>query len=338
VPGQRQEDLVQARLAEGELRDPDAGPRQLRHPERRALRVGAGGRHGSRIGLQGDGADGSLEELRGLGSALGVQQTDVQCPCADRRLELTGRALGDDAAAVDDGDPVGELVGLLQVLRAEQDRGPPGDQGPGDLPDLPARPRVQAGGRLVEEHHLRGDDDARRDVQPPPHAARVVLGQPARGLADAERVEQLVGPRLRRRPRQPEQAPEQDQVLPAGEVLVDRGQLTGQAHGAAHRVGVGHDVVPEHPRTAGLGLDQGGQHADHRRLAGPVRPQDAVDGALGHGQVDAVDGTRGAERLDEAGRLDREWCLHRHRTPAPASHVLPWNQVRRWSDAMCSGK
>jgi hypothetical protein len=39
----------------------------------------------------------------------------------DRRLQLPGRSLGDHPAVVDDRDPLGELVGLFQVLRAEQD-------------------------------------------------------------------------------------------------------------------------------------------------------------------------------------------------------------------------
>ena len=38
-----------------------------------------------------------------------------------RPLQLVGRALGDDAAVVDDPDAVGELVGLLEVLRGEED-------------------------------------------------------------------------------------------------------------------------------------------------------------------------------------------------------------------------
>src|SRR3712207_7018215 len=46
-----------------------------------------------------------------------------------------------------------------------------------DVPHLVARARVEPRGGLVEEHHLRGDDDARGDVEPPPHAAGEVLDQ-----------------------------------------------------------------------------------------------------------------------------------------------------------------
>ena len=58
------------------------------------------------------------------GALLGVEQAHVQRAGADRRLQLAGRALGDHLAVVDHGDPVGELVGLVEVLRAEQDRRP----------------------------------------------------------------------------------------------------------------------------------------------------------------------------------------------------------------------
>ena len=50
----------------------------------------------------------------------GSADAHVQRALADRRLELAGRALGDHAAVVDDRDAVGELVGLVEVLRAQQ--------------------------------------------------------------------------------------------------------------------------------------------------------------------------------------------------------------------------
>ena len=119
-----------------------------------------------------------------------------------------------------------------------------------DVPDLVARARVQAGRRLVEEHQLGRDDDAGRDVQPPAHAAGVVLDEPAGGLLEPERLQQLGRARLGPGALEPEQPAEQDQVLAAGQVLVDGGELAGQADQAAHGVGLGDDVVPEHLRAA----------------------------------------------------------------------------------------
>jgi hypothetical protein len=239
----------------------------------------------------------------------------VQLTGADRGLELTRGALGDHPPPVDDRDAVGQLVGLLEVLGAEQDRRPLGRQRPGDLPHLVARPRVQAGGRLVEEHQPRGDDDARRDVQPAAHAPGPVLDQPSGRVRDAERVEQLVRPRPGGGPAVAQQPAEQHEVLPAGELLVDRRQLAGEADQAADRVRLGHHVVPEHAGRTRVRLDQGGQHPDRRRLPGAVGPEDAVDGTGRHGQVDAGDSGRPPVGLDQPRRLDREWCACRHRAP-----------------------
>ena len=113
---------------------------------------------------------------------------------ADQRLELAGRALGDDLAAVDDGDAVGELVGLVEVLGREQHGRAGGDEDPHDLPHLVAAAGVETGGRLVEEQQLGGDDDAGGDVEPAAHAARVGAHEPVGGVGQPERVEQLAGP------------------------------------------------------------------------------------------------------------------------------------------------
>src|SRR6266540_4526628 len=66
-------------------------------------------------------------------------------------LQLGEGAVGDDPALVEDRDPVGELFGLVQVLRGEQHR----RALPGELfdavPHFDASLRVEPGGRLVQE-------------------------------------------------------------------------------------------------------------------------------------------------------------------------------------------
>ena len=64
---------------------------------------------------------------------LGVRgaQGDLQPGPAGGRLELGGGALGDHPAVVDDHDPVGQLVGLVEVLGGEQQGHPVGDQARG---------------------------------------------------------------------------------------------------------------------------------------------------------------------------------------------------------------
>jgi len=245
-------------------------------------------------------AEGLRQDLLGLDALVRVSQAHLQGAGADRGLELAGGAFGDEAAVVDDGDPVGELVGLLQVLGGQQHRGAAGGQRANQFPDLVAAAGVQPGGGLVQEQQLGDHDDAGGDVQAAAHAPRVGVHQPPGRLGQAEGVQQLTGPRPGLAPREAQQPAQQHQVFPAGQILVDRGVLAGQGNPAAHRVRLSHHVVAEHPRVAGVGAQQGGQHPDDGGLAGAVGPQHAVDHAGGHGQVDPVDGLGLPEGLDQA--------------------------------------
>src|SRR5258708_24964569 len=64
--------------------------------------------------------------------AIGELEPDVAARNAP--FELIGGALGDKLSAVEDSDPVGELVGLLEVLRREEDRDPARGEVADDLP------------------------------------------------------------------------------------------------------------------------------------------------------------------------------------------------------------
>ena len=79
---------------------------------------------------------------------------------------------------------------------------------------------------------------------------------------------------------------------------------------AAHLFGFLDDVVPEHPRRAGVGAQQRRQHPDRRRLPGPIGPEDPVDRPAADRQVDAVDGADVAEVLDQTARFYRQGRVH----------------------------
>ena len=193
VPGQGEEHLVEARLAIGELAHLDAGV-----GERGERPVGVAGarRRGERggIGLEAHCLVERVgEDHLGVGPAPGVAQAHPQAPGADRRLQLAARALGDHLPVVDDRDPIGQLVGLLQVLGREQHGGAGAHQRPHDVPHLVAAARVEPGGRLVEEEHARRGDDARGDVEAAAHAARVLLDETIGRVGQPEGVEEVVG-------------------------------------------------------------------------------------------------------------------------------------------------
>ena len=177
-----------------------------------------------------------------------IGELDVHGVAAEFALELVGRALGDDPPAVHDGQPAGEPVGLLQVVRGEQDGQPlVGGEPPDLVPHGRARLRVQAGGRLVEEQHLRPVDQAERDVQPPLHAAGVGADQPAGRVGQVEPAEQLVGPAASAAARAgPGCRPGQQQVLPAGGHRVGAAALGDHADGVADPGRPGPHVQPGH--------------------------------------------------------------------------------------------
>ena len=66
-----------------------------------------------------------------------------------------GRAVGGDAAVVEDDDVVGEPVGLLEVLGREHHRRAGGGELGDDVPQRLAGGGVETGGGLVEEQHGR---------------------------------------------------------------------------------------------------------------------------------------------------------------------------------------
>ena len=94
---------------------------------------------------------------------------------ASRSPRSSRRAAGDDLAAGDDRDPVGEALGLVHVMGGEEDRlaevAEAGDQ----VPRLAPRLGVEAGGRLVEEEQLGVPDQRHPDVE----AALLAAGEPA---------------------------------------------------------------------------------------------------------------------------------------------------------------
>ncbi len=83
-----------------------------------------------------------------------------------RLLQLCGRSLCDQHAVGEHTDPVGELLGLVEIVRGEQHRGAQAAELGDQLPRLAAGGGVEAGGRLVEEQHVGVADDAEREVEP----------------------------------------------------------------------------------------------------------------------------------------------------------------------------
>ena len=219
-----------------------------------------------------------------------VLQLDVHRVAAQPRFQLGRGPLDDDLALRDDGEPVGQLVGFLEVVRGEEDRQRLCLREPRNLvPHRDARLRVEPRRRLVEEEHARAVHQAERDVEAAAHPARVVLDDAVGGVRDADELEQLGGARSEVAPAHPLDAALQHQVLAAGAELVDAGVLWHVADRTPYGVLLGAHVMAGDRRAAFVGVGQRHEDANGGRLAGAVRPEQPEHLALAHLERDAVE-------------------------------------------------
>jgi hypothetical protein len=225
-------------------------------------------------------------------------------------LHLRRRALTDDQAAVDDGQAVTQLVGLLEVLRGEEDRRAPCVDAAHLLPEGEPARRVQAGRGLVQEEDLRLVDEGGGKIEPALHTPRVPLDPSIGGVDQIDELEQCCGPVDGRRPGDAEQAGLEHQQLAAGLAGVESRFLEGDADGPASCVRIGGHVDPGDTRRAGRDRHERRQHPHRGRLAGAVRTEEAEDLASLDLQVHAPDGfdraAPGGEVLDQLRGLHRE--------------------------------
>ena len=124
------------------------------------------------------------------GTAIETGDDDV---VADAPLEGVGGALGHQSTVVDDADPVGQLVGLLQVLgRQEDGHVELAVQAPHLLPHAHPAHGVETSRRLVEEQHLGVVHEGGGDVEPTLHPSRIRADRAPEGVADVDQPGQVV--------------------------------------------------------------------------------------------------------------------------------------------------
>ena len=183
-------------------------------------------------------------------------------PPADGRRRLRRRA-GEGDPAADQRDRARRVpLHLLEVVGREDDGAAARGDAVDDLPDAPPLARVERGGGLVEEEHVGPPEQRDRDVEPLQAADREPARRPVR-LLEPDRPEQV--PRLHLRLRETLEAGEELEVLPRGEVPVERGPLrrpARRARGAA-------DLDPPLARA-----QRPREDAEQRRLPRAVRPDE----------------------------------------------------------------
>ena len=108
-----------------------------------------------------------------------------------------------------------------------------------------------------------------------------------------------------------EEHPEQLEVLPAGQDLVDRGVLAREPDPAAYLLRIPAYVDAADVGRAAVGLEERGEHPDRRRLAGAVRAEQPVHRPIGDRQLEPVERRHLLEPLGQLPSLDRQtWFRH----------------------------
>ena len=192
-----------------------------------------------------------------------------------------GGVLRDDAAVVDDHDPLARHAHLGQDVRAEEHRrraGEGADEG-ADLDDLP---RVEPDGRLVEDEHARPMHEGLRDADALAVALRELADQLAGDLGEAAGVR---SPRRAARAGSPpgRPSPRRRSVRKRRPSDPDRGRRSraGSRCARGPRAGCSLDVEAVDADPALARRKEARQDAHDRRLARAVRPEQTHDLAGG---------------------------------------------------------
>ena len=139
-----------------------------------------------------------------------------------------------------------------------------------------------------------------------PHPGRVVDDQRPLGVAGRSSTSSSSPARAGHRRRvEAAELPEVGEQLAAGELLGHRQPVGQNAHQRLRALGLLPHVGAEHERAAGVGPQQPDRHRQRRRLARAVRPDEPEERAGLDGQIGVLDGRMVAERLAQAGCLER---------------------------------
>ena len=151
--------------------------RSSRRARGRPLRASAGAPRGARAPRRGERVATVSSCSTRVGSLVRSERPPRRLgdsgsrPRASALVSSRGVPMRDDAAFAQDGDAVGELLGLVEVVRGQQYRLAERAQRADHLPGRASRRRVEAGRRLVEEEEVGVADERDAEVEAPLLAA-----------------------------------------------------------------------------------------------------------------------------------------------------------------------
>ena len=219
--------------------------------------------------------------------------------------------LADGTAGADDGDRVGVLEHLVELVRDEDRRRPAGGELGERVEQLVDLLRHQHGGRLVEDDDLGAAVQHLEDLDalllPDTEVAHQCVGVDLEAVALAELADLRARLACAEVPPRPRLVTEHD-VLPDREVVGQLEVLEHHADAGADRVTRRFEVLagPVHRHRALVGLVGAVQRLHERRLPGPVLADDRMDRSGANREVDTVVGDDTREALDDVTQLDRD--------------------------------
>ena len=247
--------------------------------------------------------------------AAGSAEADGEIAPAGRRAQALELAVQDHAPVVDHDDVLADVLDEVELMAGEQHRRAAERQVADHLRQRLDAERIETGERLVEHQRHRIVHERRGELHPllvavrervQPRLPPLPEPQPRQPAIDAG------GGRAAIQPRQPRQVLE----LSAHPHVRIQAALLRHVAEAQTRLAVDRRAGPAD--LTPVGLDEAEDAAHRRRLARPVRAQQADDAPRTHRQAAAVERRDIAVALDQAGDLQPEAAGAERRTVGPA--------------------
>ncbi len=222
--------------------------------------------------------------------------------------DLAERPLRQQAASDDESESMTPL-GLIHVVRGDQERQPLTGESMNLLPEVTACLGVHAGCGLVEQQQSGPVNQARGQGQPLLPTAGELTGKLVLPLRQTESRDALT----HRVPAvlQGIHARDEIQVLCNRQILPETETLGHVADLTLDGLTFADDIKAEACAAAFIRTEQAAEHADDRRLAAAVRAEKAADLARANLQAHVVDGREVAETLGHPVHVDGEILSHK---------------------------
>ncbi len=233
-------------------------------------------------------------------------------PAFEDLLHFDRRAQRGEAAGVNERDAMAALS-LVEVMRGDEDRHAFLSQHVDEAPELAARQRIDAAGRLIEKENRRLVKNRAAERQALTPAAREVARERILTAGQTGHLEHEAPPRRQTFRAQTVNAAEELDVLIDGQEFIEREALGHVADPLFDGFGIGRDVDAAHEGRAGRRPQEPAQHSDGRGLSSTITAEKAEDLAAPDVERQPVDGKEGAEAPRQVSDLNGVRSVNRWR-------------------------